>query len=60
MYLPNQEDKENARYENFDNGNVAASLLMLFHCSAKESRLQKLYEFPEKRNLLDAKMKNAH
>jgi hypothetical protein len=36
----NQEDKENAGYENFDNANVAASLLMLFHCSSKESRLQ--------------------
>jgi hypothetical protein len=45
--LCNQEDKENAGYENFDNANVAASLLMLFHCSAKESRLQELYEFPE-------------
>jgi hypothetical protein len=46
--VPNQEDKENAEYENFDNANVAASLLMLFHCSAnKESRLQELYEFPE-------------
>jgi hypothetical protein len=45
--VPNQEDKENAGYENFDNANVAASLLMLFHCSAKESRLQELYEFPE-------------
>jgi hypothetical protein len=43
----NQEDKENAGYENFDNANVVASLLMLFHCSAKESRLQELYEFPE-------------
>jgi hypothetical protein len=43
----NQKDKENAGYENFDNANVAASLLMLFHCSAKESRLQELYEFPE-------------
>jgi hypothetical protein len=43
----NQEDKENAGYENFDNANIAASLLMLFHCSAKESRLQELYEFPE-------------
>jgi hypothetical protein len=42
--VPNQEDKENAGYENFDNANVAASLLMLFHCSAKESRLQELYE----------------
>jgi hypothetical protein len=47
--VPSQEDKENAGYENFDNTNVAASLLMLFHCSAsaKESRLQELYEFPE-------------
>jgi hypothetical protein len=27
----NQEDKENAGYENFDNADVAASLLMLFH-----------------------------
>jgi hypothetical protein len=43
----NQEDKENAGYENFDNANVAACLLMLFHCSAKESRLQDLHEFPE-------------
>jgi hypothetical protein len=43
----NQEDKENAGYENLDNPNVAASLLMLFHCSAKESRLQELYEIPE-------------
>jgi hypothetical protein len=43
----NQEDKENPGYENFDNANVAASLLMLFHCSCKESRLQELYEFPE-------------
>jgi hypothetical protein len=45
--VPNQEDKENTRYENFDNANVDSSLLMLFHCSAKESRLQELYEFPE-------------
>jgi hypothetical protein len=45
--VPNQEDKENAGYENFDNANFAASLLMLFHCSAKESRLQELYEFLE-------------
>jgi hypothetical protein len=45
--VPNQEDKENAGYENFDNVNVAASLLILFYCSAKESRLQELYEFPE-------------
>jgi hypothetical protein len=33
----NQEDKENAGYENFDNANVAASLRMLFRCSSKES-----------------------
>jgi hypothetical protein len=45
--VSNQEDKENAGYENFDNVNVAASLLILFYCSAKESRLQELYEFPE-------------
>jgi hypothetical protein len=46
--VPNQEEKENAGYENFDNANVATSLLMLlFHCSAKESQLQELYEFPE-------------
>jgi hypothetical protein len=45
--VPNQEDKENAGYENFDNANIAARLLMLFHCSAKESRLQERYEFPE-------------
>jgi hypothetical protein len=43
----NQEDKENAGYENFDNANVAASLLMLFHCSSKESRLHEPCEFPE-------------
>jgi hypothetical protein len=45
--LCNQEDKENAGYESFDNANVSASLLMLFHCSGKESQLQELYEFPE-------------
>jgi hypothetical protein len=43
----NQEDKENSRYDNFDNGNVAASPLMLFHSTAKEGRLQELYKFPE-------------
>jgi hypothetical protein len=43
----NQEDKENAGYEHFDNANVAASLLMLVHCSGKESRLQEINEFPE-------------
>jgi hypothetical protein len=42
----NQEDKENAGYENFDNANVAASLLMLFRCSSKESRLQEPCECP--------------
>jgi hypothetical protein len=42
-----QEDKENSEYENVGNANVAASSLMLFHCSDKESRLQELYEFPE-------------
>jgi hypothetical protein len=42
-----QEDKENAGYENFDNANVTASLLKLFHCSGKESRFQAIYEFPE-------------
>ncbi|KAH0822717.1 hypothetical protein GEV33_000074 [Tenebrio molitor] len=41
----NQEDKENAGYENFDNANAAASLLMLFHCSGKESRLQGFMSF---------------
>jgi hypothetical protein len=35
----NQEDKENSRYENVDNANVAGCLLMLFHCSGKKSRL---------------------
>jgi hypothetical protein len=43
----NQEDKKNPGYENVDNDNVAASLLMQFHCSGKEIRLQELYEFPE-------------
>jgi hypothetical protein len=52
--VPNQEDKENAGYENFDNANVAASLLMLFHCSGKESRLQEFYEFPESANILSS------
>jgi hypothetical protein len=50
----NQEDKENAGYENFDNANVAASLLMLFRCSSKESRLQELCEFPESANILSS------
>jgi hypothetical protein len=38
----NQEDKENLGYENF-----AASSLMLFYYSGKESRLQESCEFPE-------------
>ncbi|KAH0820379.1 hypothetical protein GEV33_002411 [Tenebrio molitor] len=46
----NQEDKENAGYENFDNANVAASLLMLFHCSSKESRLQEPFHAPQSPN----------
>jgi hypothetical protein len=50
----NQEDKENAGYENFDNANVAASLLMLFHCSSKESRVQEPCEFPESANILSS------
>jgi hypothetical protein len=50
----NQEDKENAGYENFDNANVATSLLMLFRCSSKESRLQELCEFPESANILSS------
>jgi hypothetical protein len=50
----NQEDKENAGYENFDNANVAASLLMLFHCSSKESQLQEPCEFPESANILSS------
>jgi hypothetical protein len=29
--MSNQEDKKNSWYENFDNANVAASPLMLFH-----------------------------
>jgi hypothetical protein len=52
--VPNQEDKENAGYENFDNANVAASLLMLFHYSSKESRLQEPCEFPESANILSS------
>jgi hypothetical protein len=43
----NQEDKENSRYDNFDNANVAAIPLKLFHSSTKEGRLQELYKFPE-------------
>jgi hypothetical protein len=50
----NQEDKENTGYENFDNTNVAANPLILFHCSGKECRLQELYEFPESANILSS------
>jgi hypothetical protein len=50
----NQEDKEYAGYKNFDNTNVAASLLMLFCCSSKESRLQEPCEFPESANILSS------
>jgi uncharacterized protein (DUF779 family) len=50
----NQEDKENLGYENFDNTNVAASSLKLFHCSGKECRPQEPYEFPESANILSS------
>jgi hypothetical protein len=56
----NQEDKENAGYENFDNANVAASLLMLFHCSSKESRLQESCELPESANILSSTFVNIN
>jgi hypothetical protein len=46
----NHEDMENSKYENFDNANVAASPLMLFH----ERRLQELYKFPESANILSS------
>ncbi|KAH0814800.1 hypothetical protein GEV33_007992 [Tenebrio molitor] len=36
----NQEDKANPGYEIFHNSNVAASLIILFHCSGHEGRLQ--------------------
>jgi hypothetical protein len=48
----NQEDKENPGYENFHNSNVAASLLILFHCSGKEGRRQEPCEFTESANNL--------
>jgi hypothetical protein len=48
----NQEDEENPGYENFHNSNVAASLLILFHCSGKKGRLQEPCEFPESANIL--------
>jgi hypothetical protein len=41
-------------YENFDNTNVAASLLILFHCSGKECRPQEPCEFPESANILSS------
>jgi hypothetical protein len=47
----NQEDKENSGYENFDNANVVASLLIFFHYSGKEDRLQEPCEFPESANI---------
>jgi hypothetical protein len=50
----NYEDKENLGYENFDNTNVAASSLILFHCSGKECRPQELCEFPETANILSS------
>jgi hypothetical protein len=50
----NQEDKENLGYENFDNANVAANPLILFHCSGKECRLQEACEFPESANILSS------
>jgi hypothetical protein len=50
----NQEDKENSRYDNFDNTNVAASSLMLFHYSGKEGQLQELCEFPGSANILSS------
>jgi hypothetical protein len=39
----NQEAKENTGHDNFDHANIAATPLMLFHCSGKEGRLQELY-----------------
>jgi hypothetical protein len=50
----NQEDKENSRYENFYNANVAASPLILFHCSGHEGRLKEPCEFPESANILSS------
>jgi hypothetical protein len=50
----NQEDKENSEYENFDNANVATSLLILFHCSGNEVRLQKPCEFSASANILSS------
>jgi hypothetical protein len=50
----NQEDKENTGYENFDNTNVAANPLMLFHWSGKEDRLQEPCVFPESANILSS------
>jgi hypothetical protein len=50
----NYEDKENLWYENFDNTNVAASSLILFHCSGKECRPQEPCEFPESANILSS------
>jgi hypothetical protein len=47
----NYEDKENLGYENFD---VAASSLILFHYSGKECRPQEPCEFPESANILSS------
>jgi hypothetical protein len=49
-----QEDKENTGYENFDNTNVAANPLMLFHWSGKEDRLQEPCVCPESANILSS------
>jgi hypothetical protein len=50
----NQEDKEKTGYENFDNTNVAASPLILFHCRGNEYRLQEPCEFPKSTNILSS------
>jgi hypothetical protein len=47
-------NKENVWYGNFDNTNVAASSLILFHCSGKECRPQEPCEFPESANILSS------
>jgi hypothetical protein len=50
----NYEDKENLGYENFDNTNVAARSLILFHYSGKKCRPQEPCEFPESANILSS------
>jgi hypothetical protein len=47
----NQEDEENSGY---DHANVAASPLILFHCSGNEGRLQESCDFPENANILSS------